>query len=66
MGRLKGVDEYSEATVTIPFPKGEESCWNCPLLDCTGRRMWCRRTGEIIVYEQSRPRRCPLVFKEEP
>ena len=64
MGRLSGVDEYVWATVRLPFPKGEENCWTCPLLN-VGRRMVCNKTGEIILYEKLRGHMCPLEFEEE-
>ena len=60
-----GVSEYRWATLAIPFPVGEEDCWHCPLLHVKDHRMFCMRTGEIIVHENKRPASCELEFEEE-
>ena len=59
-----GVLEYTEATVSIFFEKGEECCKYCPLLETYARNQ-CRRTGEYILDTRVRGRWCPLIFEEE-
>lgn len=60
-----GCLEYTEATVSIFFPKDHVACQYCPLLETYARNQ-CRRTGEYIVDTRFTVGRfCPLIIEEE-
>lgn len=59
-----GVLEYTKATTDIFFPRGEERCRYCPLLQTYSRNQ-CMRTGELVPDINGRGVWCPLRFEEE-
>ena len=59
-----GCLDYTVATVTIYFERGQVSCKFCPLLETYSRNQ-CRKTGEYIADTRGRGRWCPLVFGED-
>lgn len=64
MGRMSGVFEYTQATMTIYFPKGEEVCAYCPAY--TKNR--CLFSQYPITPDQARAGRlrdCVLQIKED-
>jgi len=65
MGRMNsyGINGITEAKATIYFPKGEESCKLCPLLQTYSRNQ-CMLTGELIADTRYTGFNCPLEFEE--
>ena len=63
MATKNEVLRYTEASVDIYFPAGEEKCALCPLLQTYSRNQ-CMRTGELIADTRGRGMWCPLNFKE--
>lgn len=63
MGYWSGVTEYSTAVLAVPFPKGEEFCFHCPLHN--DYRGMCMASGELITDVRKRGKYCKLRFEED-
>ena len=58
------VNEYSLFTLTMSFPKGEETCQLCDLItyDRNSDSRRCRLTAEHLIYWRiGRGEKCPLI-----
>lgn len=66
MGKMNSyaLNGITQARATIYFPKTEEQCKLCPLLQTYSRNQ-CMLTGELIADTRYRGYHCPLEFEEE-